>query len=108
VTWTPVLYRHASPRYPDHGRTLECISCHTANAQTIPWKAAAYQPDCAGCHAPDYRPMPHVKFQRPVTLYYMAAELRDCTGACHVYADSTMRTITTRRSGQHRANRGGW
>jgi len=108
IAWTPVLYRHTSPRYPDHGRTLECISCHTANAQTIPWKSAAFQPDCAGCHAPDYRPMPHVKFQRPVTMYYTVAELRDCSGACHIYADSTMRTISSRRSGQHRPNRGGW
>jgi hypothetical protein len=108
ATWTPVIYRHTSPAYQDHGSALGCASCHTSNAQMVPWKFPAYRPDCAGCHAAAYRPMPHLKFDRPVSVYYRAAELRDCTGACHVYADSTLRTIKTRRSGEHRANRGGW
>jgi hypothetical protein len=108
MAWTPVNYRHTSPRYPDHGRALECASCHTANSQTIPWKFAAYQPDCAACHAINYRPMSHPKFQKPMSVNYTVAELRDCSGACHVYGDNTMRTIITRRSGQHRAIQGGW
>jgi hypothetical protein len=103
-----VTYRHASPRYPDHGQTFDCTSCHSANAQTVQWKFPAYQPDCAGCHGADYRPTAHLKFQKPVPVYYTVAELRDCTGACHVYADSTLRTVITRRTGAHRANRGGW
>jgi hypothetical protein len=97
-----------SPLYPDHGPSLECSSCHTTNAQTMAWKFPAFQPNCAACHVSNYRPMAHPKFQRPMTVYYTAAELRDCTGSCHIYADSTQRTIVTRRFGEHRANRGGW
>ena len=108
VAWTPVAYRHTSPAYPDHGPALECTSCHTTNAQTIAWKFPAYRPDCAGCHAADYRPMSHPKFERPITVYYTVMELRDCTGACHVYTDNTLRFIKTRRQGEHRANRGAW
>jgi hypothetical protein len=106
--WTPVLYRHTSPTYPDHGAAIACATCHTTNAQTVPWKFPAYRPDCAGCHVSNYRPMAHQKFERPVAVYYTALELRDCTGACHLYTDNTQRTIKTRRAGQHRANRGGW
>jgi len=108
VSWTPVNYRHMSPRYPDHGRAFDCATCHTTNAQTVPWKFAAYQPDCAACHANSFRPMTHLKFAKPMAVYYTVGELRDCTGACHVYADNTQRTIVTRRPGEHRANRGGW
>jgi hypothetical protein len=108
AAWILVTYRHASPRYPDHGKTFDCVSCHSANAQTVQWKFAAYQPDCAACHANVFRPIAHLKFQKPVPVYYTVAELRDCTGACHIYADSTLRTILTRRQGEHRANRGGW
>jgi hypothetical protein len=108
ATWTPVVYRHTSPAFVNHGTALNCTSCHTSNAQIVPWKFPAYRPDCAGCHADKYRPMSHVKFERPVKVYYTVAELRDCTGACHIYADNTQRTILTRRSGVHRAIGGGW
>ncbi len=108
VSWTLVNYRHASMAYVAHGAGLGCSSCHTTNAQIIPWKFPAYRPDCAGCHAADYRPMPHPKFKRPITIYYTVMDLRNCAGACHVYADSTLRTIVTRRSGVHRAIGGGW
>jgi hypothetical protein len=36
------------------------------------------------------------------------SELRDCTGNCHTYADSTMRTIAARNFSRHRAFGGGW
>jgi hypothetical protein len=52
--------------------------------------------------------MAHVKFERPVKIYYTVAELRDCTGACHAYADNTQRTIVTRSFGRHRVFGGGW
>jgi hypothetical protein len=106
--WTPVTYRHTSPAFVNHGPGLNCTSCHTTNAQIVPWKFPAYRPDCAGCHADKYRPMSHPKFERPVKFYYTVAELRDCAGACHIYADNTQRTILTRRSGVHRAIGGGW
>jgi len=108
VTWTPATYRHVSPAFVNHGAALSCVSCHTSNAQTVPWKFPAFRPDCAGCHADKYRPMAHPKFTRPVQVYYTVMELRDCTGACHIYTDSTQRTILTRRTGVHRAFGGGW
>jgi hypothetical protein len=108
VAWTPVVYRHTSAAYVDHGMARDCTSCHTSNAQAVPWRFPAYRPGCAGCHAAEYRPMPHPKFERPVPVYYTVMELRDCTGACHIYADNTQRTILTRRSHVHRAIGGGW
>ncbi len=108
ATWTPATYRHISSAFANHGSALGCGSCHTSNGQIVPWKFAAYRPDCAGCHADKYRPTSHLKFSRPVSVYYTVMELRDCTGACHVYSDSTQRTILTRRTGAHRAFGGGW
>jgi hypothetical protein len=36
-------------------------------------------------------------------VLYSVAELKDCSGACHVYRDSSLTTIVTRRSGpEHR------
>jgi hypothetical protein len=108
TAWTTVSYRHVSPTYPDHGTRVTCASCHTSNAQTVPWKYAAYKPDCAGCHAGTYKPGSHKKYDKPATVNYTVAELRDCSGACHTYTDSSLTTIKTRRSGQHRANGGGF
>ena len=108
TTWTFVLYRHASPLYPNHGMTVACAACHVTNTQTMVWKFPAYKPDCAACHADKFRPQPHAKVMKPIPVFYSVAELRDCTGACHVYTDRTMTTIETRRSHVHRANGGGW
>ena len=106
--WTPVTYRHVSPAYVNHGPGVSCDGCHAANAQTVAWKFPAFKPNCAGCHVDKYRPMPHVKFERPAKVYYSVAELRDCTGSCHTYADSTQRTIVSRNISPHRAFAGGW
>jgi hypothetical protein len=106
--WTPATFRHVSPAFVNHGPAIGCESCHIGNAQTAAWKFPAFRPNCAGCHANQYRPMAHVKFVRPVKIYYTVSELRDCTGACHTYADSTMRTIVTRNFSRHRAFGGGW
>jgi hypothetical protein len=108
VFWTPVTYRHTSPIYVNHGPGISCDSCHVANGQTAAWKFPAFRPNCAGCHVDKYRPMAHVKFERPVKVYYTVAELRDCTGSCHTYADSTQRTIVARNFMRHRAFGGGW
>jgi hypothetical protein len=108
VTWTPVVYRHTSPAYVDHGMALNCTSCHTSNATAVTWKFPAYRPDCAGCHAANYRPMPHPKFERPIPVYYTVMELRDCAGACHIYTDNSLRNIKVRRSSVHHAIGGGW
>ncbi len=106
--WTPVTFRHTSPAFVNHGPGVGCESCHVGNSPTAAWKFPAYRPGCAGCHAQQYRPMAHLKFQRPVKVYYTVSELRDCTGSCHTYADSTMRTIVTRNFSRHRAFGGGW
>jgi hypothetical protein len=108
AAWIPVNYQHASPAYVRHGAAIECAGCHVANAQTVGWKFPAFRPGCAGCHADRYRATSHPKFERPAKVYYTVAELRDCTGACHVYADNTQRTILTRQSGAHRSFGGGW
>ena len=68
------------------------------------WQFPAYQPDCAGCHANDFKPE-HKKVDSP-TVFYTVAELRDCTGACHLYADTTLTTIKERRSGEHHVGDG--
>jgi hypothetical protein len=106
--WTPVTYRHTSPAYVNHGLGISCNSCHAANGQTAAWKFPAFRPNCAGCHVDKYRPMAHVKFERPVKVYYTVAELRDCTGSCHTYADNTQRSIVIRNFSRHRPLGGGW
>jgi hypothetical protein len=108
ATWTPASYRHASAAYVNHGTGLSCTSCHVSNAQIVQWKFSSFRPNCASCHVDKYRPMSHLKFERPVKVYYTIAELRDCTGACHIFADNTQRAILTRRSGVHQATGGGW
>jgi hypothetical protein len=43
-----------------------------------------------------------------VKVYYTVAELHDCTGSCHTYADNTQRTIVARNFSRHRTFGGGW
>jgi hypothetical protein len=57
-------------------------------------------PDCAGCHASDFRSGPHKKVDSP-QINYTVSELRDCSGACHEYTDATFTTIRRTRSGEH-------
>jgi hypothetical protein len=108
VAWTLANFKHASPAFVNHGPGVNCGGCHVANAQAVGWKFPAFRPDCAGCHVDKYRPTSHLKFERPVKVYYTIAELRDCKGACHVFADNTQRVILTRRFGLHQAMGGGW
>jgi predicted CXXCH cytochrome family protein len=92
--WLPLVYfRHDSPSYPgDHRTTVLCVDCHTTNNQVVTWPFAAYQPDCAGCHADDYTPGPH----DGATV----SELRDCSGSCHIGG--------VPRSNEHRPSAGEW
>lgn len=108
MLWTPVSYRHVSPAYVNHGPGVDCTSCHAGNAQTAAWKFPAFRLTCAGCHVDKYQPTQHVKFERPVRMYYTVSELRDCTGSCHTYTDSTMRTVVQRNFSRHRAVGGAW
>jgi hypothetical protein len=104
TTWTSVRYSHIGASYPgQHRRALDCTDCHRTNSQQMSWPNAAYQPDCAACHANDYDSDPHRKTQNPNTRYTVS-ELRDCTGACHIYTDSTLSVISERRNSNHRVS----
>jgi hypothetical protein len=108
ASWLPVLYRHDSINYPgDHGPGVGCQGCHSANSESVSWSNAAYRPDCAGCHANDFEPGEHTKVANPRTSY-LVSDLRDCSGACHVYADNSLTVITDIRSSEHRPRDGDW
>jgi len=81
------------------------VACHGGNSETVTWKFPTYKPDCAACHADDYKSGPHKKVDTPKILYTVS-ELRDCSGACHQYTDSSLTTIKKIRNGEHRVNDG--
>jgi hypothetical protein len=106
--WAPADYRHIALAFEpqDHRGNLDCTDCHGTNTEMVLWQSPAFQPDCAGCHAGDFRPGPHKKYENP-DVRYSVAELRDCTGACHVYTDATLTTIEKNRPGpEHRISDG--
>jgi predicted CxxxxCH...CXXCH cytochrome family protein len=111
VAWIPADYSHIGLPYEplDHQLIVTCTnsSCHQGNNEIVIWPSPAYQPDCAGCHANTYEPGPHKKWETPTTMYYTIDELRDCTGACHMYTDSSQTTIEKNRPGpEHRITNG--
>ncbi|MCC6207038.1 MAG: hypothetical protein IT488_02635 [Gammaproteobacteria bacterium] len=74
--WTTLAFRHSSTAYPgDHRTSLSCNDCHKTNAEIVPWPNSAYQPDCAACHAGDYKPGKHKNAA--------VSTLRNCAGTCH-------------------------
>ncbi len=90
--WSVLHFVHTTAAYPgDHRTALACAACHTSNTDQIPWVAPADAGSCGGCHARDFRPDLHPKSLDG--LKYTANELRNCTGACHVYKDATLGTI---------------
>lgn len=108
LAWIPHIYMHAGLSYEplDHRGNLDCTDCHQANSEAVQWPTAAYQPDCAGCHANDFKPDPHKKYENP-DMRYTVGELRNCSGACHVYTDASMTTIKDSRPGpEHRISDG--
>jgi succinate dehydrogenase/fumarate reductase cytochrome b subunit len=108
TAWTPVsAYSHKSAFYKAHNAGVTCTSCHTTSNEVIAWKFAAYKPDCAGCHAGSFKPDAHTKVSSP-KLLYTVAELKDCSGACHQYTNSSMTTVSKSRTGQHRPTSGGF
>jgi len=92
--WIPLIhFRHDSPDYPgDHRTGVLCVDCHTTNNQVIAWPFPAYQPECAGCHADDYKPDAHGNL--PIN------DVADCSGSCHFDGQN--------RSNEHRPSAGGW
>ncbi|HWX95603.1 MAG TPA: hypothetical protein VNZ01_02040, partial [Solirubrobacteraceae bacterium] len=102
--WSVVRFHHtASADYPsDHRVALTCQSCHTTNAEKVPYAAPAYAGTCGGCHAKDYVAPKHPKTVKgPGQLFYTVGELANCSGACHVYRDASLTTIATSQPGNH-------
>ena len=102
--WKPTTaYVHVSTNYPgNHAVAITCTNsaCHGGNAETVTWRNATYANSCAGCHSGNYSSSPHTKYGN---VKYTVSELRNCSGACHIYTDATLATIKTRRNGpQHR------
>lgn len=81
--WLPADFDHAGVSYPgDHRVNLDCVDCHGGNNQIVTWRAPAYQPDCAGCHANDYEQDEDDHNDRSVS------ENRNCGAAgCHSVRD---------------------
>jgi hypothetical protein len=106
--WTPIDFRHSSSDYPgDHRSSVVCVSCHQSNSQTATWNFGAYKPDCAGCHANDYKRDAHRKVSGS-NINYTVSELRNCAGACHRYTDNSLTKIDRYRNNQHQTNHSGW
>ena len=106
ASWGNADYDHVGNYPGDHRGSVDCRDCHTGNSAVVAWPSPGYQPDCAGCHASDYREGPHKKHENP-DVRYSVSELRDCTGACHVYTDASLTVIKERRNGpEHRTNAG--
>jgi hypothetical protein len=100
--WERIDFIHQSAGYPgEHRRNLDCDDCHETNRETPSWERPGLQPDCGACHASDYERESHKKESRTETRYSVS-ELRDCTGACHLYTDTSLSTIEKRRTGEHR------
>ena len=98
--WSALHFVHAAATYPGpHKAVLACTACHTSNSDQIPWAAPADAGSCAGCHARDFRADAHPKTSGG--LKYTASELRDCTGACHVYSTATPGAIVRSQPGPH-------
>jgi Cytochrome c3 len=100
LTWAPAAYAHSGSNYPGaHRAALNCTQCHMANTEQVPWRSPASAPACAACHERNYRAAPHTKYGN---VKYTAIELKNCTGACHVYSDATQKGIVKSRPGpQH-------
>ncbi len=57
-------------------------------------------PTAPAATASKFKPDPHTKYGN---VKYTVSELRNCSGACHVYTDSTLTKILKSRAGpEHR------
>jgi predicted CXXCH cytochrome family protein len=57
IAWTPVDYSHTGLGYEplDHRGNFACTVCHRSNTEVVSWSSPGYAPNCAGCHAGDYK-----------------------------------------------------
>jgi hypothetical protein len=91
--WSALSFKHVSAAYPgQHRAALSCTACHTTNTDQVPYLSPANAGTCAACHAKDFKPDAHPKTVKGIK--YSASELANCSGACHIYSDSTQPTIT--------------
>jgi hypothetical protein len=98
--WSAITFKHVSAAYPgDHRAALTCIACHTTNSDQVPYSAPANIGSCGGCHAKDFKADAHPKTAKGDR--YTANELKNCSGACHVYSDSTLSALTKSMPGPH-------
>jgi hypothetical protein len=98
--WTLLRFVHSSATYRgEHRAALVCTACHTSNTDQIPWPSVADAGTCGGCHAAKFNAALHPKTSGG--LKYTASELRDCTGACHVYSDATLGTVVKSQPGPY-------
>jgi len=82
--WEPATFAHTGPDYPgDHARRLDCEDCHPSNTSAVSYERPDLAPDCAGCHASDFKDDAHKKQDSPKILYTVV-ELRNCAGSCHI------------------------
>ena len=104
--WSMVTFTHTSAEFPgEHKGTPGCTACHTTNTDKATWQFAGYRPGCGGCHANRFRPEAHQKTAEGLT--YNISELQNCTGACHIYTDAKLTTISKARpAGHHKVTDG--
>jgi len=81
-SFIPDEFRHTTTPFEplDHRGNLACTECHQNNSEVVVWQFPAFQPDCAGCHAGDYRPNKHEAANGGDET---VSENRNCAGACH-------------------------
>jgi hypothetical protein len=104
--WSRMVYSHVGGGYPgDHRKSFSCKKCHGGNNSIVTWRNPEYQPDCAACHARDYKRDEHKQYENP-DHKYTVSELRDCSGSCHVYTDSSLTVIKKRRNREHKVSDG--
>ncbi len=118
TVWSPIKsYIHTTTYYKAHpslSMTLyaDCKLCHINNNEVITGAPhmgnAAYKPDCAWCHATQFKAGSHKKTGTPTTVNYTVAELKNCAGACHEYTNNTFTTIKTSRTGHHSSSQTGF
>jgi hypothetical protein len=98
--WEVLHFRHVSATYPGaHRAALACTTCHNSGTDQVPYASAGDAGQCAGCHAKDFKPQAHPKTSHGAL--YSAHELANCSGACHLYTDTTQSSISRSLPGPH-------
>ncbi len=107
----PVTHSHTAIYYVAHSATINmnCRGCHkgTPPLETVPGLVRySPPPTCLGCHAHtnDFKQESHPKI-KDTTIRYLATDLHNCTGSCHVYTSSTCATPGCPTTNEAKRNR---